>query len=135
MRNFLYDVVTLFDCMQDPATRDWFAQLDLPVPDAIPPGRYPSPAEVQTVLEGIPGLRVSYLISDKVWTANLTSREDVSWASLSIKGYCGDPDLPHRFEFTAGWDEVILLTTTHLAKVCGPLVLMPDSGSAPKLVY
>mgnify|MGYP006987902665 CR=1 FL=1 len=135
MRNFLYDVVTLFDCMQDPATRDWFAQLDLPVPDAIPPGRYPSPTEIQTVLESITGVRACYLISDRVWQANLTSQKDVSWACMSIKDYCGDPDSAHRFVFTAGWDEMILLASTHLAKRCGPLVLLPDSGSPPRLVY
>lgn len=67
MRDILYDVVTLFDCMQNPATRDWFDHLDLLIPDVIPPGRYPSAVEIRAILEDIPGLRASYLVTDSIW--------------------------------------------------------------------
>ena len=135
MLNILYDVVTLYDCMQDPATLAWLVHLDLPLPATTPSGRYPSPAEIRAVIDEIPGLRVSYFVSDKVWEAAMTSRRDVSWATLSVRDYTGDPDNPHHFYFPAGWDEIILLVTSHLVKTCGPLVLLPDSGDLPQLVY
>ena len=135
MLNILYDVVTLYDCMQDPATLAWLVHLDLPLPSTTPSGRYPSPAEIRAGIDQMPGLRVSYFVSDKVWEAAMTSRKDVSWAILSVKDYTGDPDHQHHFCFTAGWDEIIILATSHLVKICGPLVLLPDAGDLPQLVH
>ena len=135
MKDILYDVATLCDCMQDQATLAWLVHLELSLPDTSPPGRYPTPAEIKAVLENIPGLRVSFYVSDNVWEATMISRKDVSWANLAVKDYIGDPDRPHHFFFPAGWDEIILLVTSRLVKMCGPLVLLPDSGDLPQLVY
>lgn len=135
MQTVLYDVVTLYDCMQDPATMAWLVHLDLPLPNTAPPGRNPAPLEIAQVLDNIHNIRVSYLVSDKAWEATITSRVDVSWANLAVKDFSGDPEENHPFCFPAGWDEMILLVTSHLAKLCGPLVLLPDSGDVPQLVY
>ncbi len=135
MREILYDVVTLSDCMQDPGTMDWLAHLDLPLPDTMPSGRYPTSVEIKEALEAIPGVKVSYFISNKVWEAVIRSRKDVSWANLIIKNYDGNPHSAHHFCFPAGWDEIIILATSHLVKRCGPLVLLPGSGDLPQLVY
>lgn len=130
----LYDVVTLFDCMQDPATVAWLAQSGAALPDLIPPGRYPTPEEIRSLLDAIPGIQADYLISDTVWEVTVRSRTDILWAILSIKDYRGNADQPCHFYFKAGWDEIIDLVTTHLAKKCGHFVLLPDSGAAPKIV-
>ncbi len=130
----LYSVVTLYDCMQDPATLAWLVHTNIALPGELPPGRYPTPSEIRKVIEGIPGLRTNYLIADCAWQATLTSREDICWASLQIKNYTGNPDEPHFFIFDSGWDEIILTVTSHLAKLCGPLVLLHDSGVAPQVV-
>jgi len=135
MHSILYDVVTLYDCMQDPATLAWLTHLDLPLPGTAPPGRYPRPEEIKLCLESIPGLRISYLISEKAWVAAILSRNDITWASLAVKDYDGNPDNPHHFCFPAGWDEIILLVVSKLVRVCGPLVLLPDSGDLPQLIY
>ena len=135
MENILYDVVTLFDCMQDPATLAWMAHLDLPLPGTAPPGRYPTPEEIGDTLENIPKLKASYAVSERTWEAGIISREDISWANLVVKDYDGHFQKPHHFYFRAGWDETILLVTSHLVKTCGPLVLLPDSGDQPQIVY
>jgi hypothetical protein len=135
MQPILYNVVTLYDCMQDPATIAWLTHLNLPIPDTVPPGRYLAPAEIQAVLNDIPGLKVSYLVSDRAWQASITARGDVSWATLAVKDYIGDPQEPHHFYFPSGWDDLILLVTSYLVKRCGPLVLLPDSGDLPQIVY
>lgn len=135
MEKILYDVVTLYDCMQDPATLAWLAHLDLPLPGTAPHGRYPSPEEIKETLENIPGLKASYAVSEKVWEAGIISRQDITWANIAVKDFNGDPESHHHFYFRAGWDETILLVTSHLVKICGPLVLLPDSGDLPQVVY
>ena len=135
MDSILYDVVTLYDCMQDPATLAWLSHLDLPLPGTAPPGRYPSPEEIRASLESIPGLKIYYSISKNAWEAGIVSRKDITWANLAVKDYNGDPDLPHHFCFTAGWDEIISMVASHLIRKCGPLILLPDSGDLPQLIF
>jgi hypothetical protein len=130
----LYSVVTLAECMQNPATLDWLVHADVPVPAAFPPGRYPTPAEIRSVLENIPGIRLTYRVSPSVWEVTLTSRKDVTWAILAVQDFNGDEDAACRFYFTGGWDELILLAAGRLVKTCGPLVLLHDSGAAPQVV-
>ncbi len=38
----LYSVVTLAECMQDPATLAWLVHAEVPLPEVIPLGRYPT---------------------------------------------------------------------------------------------
>ena len=130
----LYSVVTLYECMQDPAALAWLVQTDVPLPGITPPGRYPAPSEIRAVIDDLAGLQAHYRVSNKVWQVTVASQKDVSWAILSVKAYSGDPDEPQPFEFTAGWDEVILVIAAGLAKICGPLVLLHDSGAAPQVV-
>lgn len=130
----LYHVVTLSECMQDPSTLAWLVQSRIHLPGEIPPGRYPAPAEIRSILDALPGIRVVYRISKGVWQAAVTSRRDVSWASLVVKDYTGDPEVQSPFYIEAGWDEMITLVISRLAKVCGPLVLLHDSGALPQVV-
>ncbi len=130
----LYDVVTLYDCMQDPATVAWMVHIDVPLPGATPAGRYPTPNEIREVIQAISGIHTDYVISDAVWQVTVRSTKDIFWGNLAVIDYSGDPDEPHHFVFTAGWDEIIQLVTSQLAKRCGPLVLMHDSGAPPQVV-
>ena len=134
MTQILYSVVTLAECMQDPATLDWLTAAEVPLPDEIPPGRYPAPAEIRRVVDNIPGIRTDYRVSSSVWEVTVTSRKDVSWAILAVQDYCGDEEAQCRFYFAGGWDEIILIVAGKLAKVCGPLVLLHDSGAVPQVV-
>lgn len=131
----LYTVITLSEALQDPATRDWLALAGVHLPAEAPLGRMPSPNEMQAALENTAGLRVKILASGTVWQATVTSRKDVSWASLRFRHYHGDPDRPQSFCFEGGWDELIVLVSSRLARRCGPLVLLHDSGAAPQVIY
>ena len=130
----LYHVVLLSDCLEDPSTAAWLVHAGVSLPGEIPSGRYPTPAELQAVIDAIPGIRAVYTISDAIWQVTVTSRSDVFWATLAVREYAGDPDTAHPFYFIAGWDELIQLITSHLATRCGPLVLLHDSGALPQVV-
>jgi hypothetical protein len=131
----LYTVITLAEAMQTPSTRDWLALAGVHLPATTPSGRMPAPAEMKAVLENLSGVRVRYQITGSTWQASVTSRKDVSWASLRFRAYGGNPQDPQPFVFEDGWDEVILLVASRVARLCGPLVLLHDSGAAPQVVY
>ncbi len=120
--------------MQDPATFAWLVQCDIPLPGEVPPGRYPAPAVIQRVIDALSGLRTNYVIGRAVWEVTVISRKDVVWATLAVSDYSGDPEIPHRFYFAAGWDEMILTLTSELVSYCGPLVLLHESGLPPQVV-
>jgi len=130
----LYQVVTLSECMQDPATLAWLVTADVPLPGMIPEGCYPSSSEIKVVIDAIPGIRSNYLATDRIWQVTITSRKDVAWARLVVQDYDGDPDSPHPFFVEAGWDELIMLVVSHLARKFGPFVLLHDSGAPPQVV-
>lgn len=131
---YQYKVVTLFECMQHPATVSWLAQFGLSIPDPVPPGRYPTPLEIRGVLENLPGVKTDYIVGRTSWQVTLTDRKDVAWATLAVEGFSGDTNISHPFYFVGGWDELILQATAGLAKLCGPLVLLHESGAPPKIV-
>ena len=129
-----YQVVTLFECMQNPATFSWLEQFGFSLPDQLPPGRYPTPLEIRGVMEALPGVKTDYLVGRSAWQVTLRYRKDVGWATLAVKDYSGDNDVSHSIYFIGGWDELILQAATGLAKLCGPLVLLHESGAAPHII-
>lgn len=130
----LYSVVTLFECLEDPATFAWLMNMDMTLPGEVSPGRYPSSNAILRAMGSLPGVSISTLVGKTCWQMTVRSREDVAWAVLELRDYSGDPQEPHRFYFSGGWDEMILLVTTQLAKHCGPLVLLGESGMPPQIV-
>ena len=134
MKEMLYRAITLSDCMQDPSTLAWLYQTDVVLPGQVPPGRYPSPAEIQSILDAMTGIRVESICSDSVWQVTVTSRDDVYWARLVVNAYSGDPQEEHRFYFEAGWDEMIVQISAAMVEICGPIVLLHDSGLPPTVI-
>jgi hypothetical protein len=134
LTHYQYKVVTLLECMQNPAAVSWLAQSGLSLPDQAPPGRYPTPLEIRGVMEGLPGVQTDYLVGSITWQVTLRDRVDVAWATLAVEEYCGKIDVPHAVCFTDGWDELILQAAAGLARICGPLVLLPESGARPQIV-
>ena len=132
---YQYKVVTLNECMQNPATLSWLMQSGLSLPENIPPGRYPTPLEIRGVMEGLSGVQTDYLVGKSAWQVTLRFRKDVGWATLAVENFSGQTDAPHHFYFTGGWEEVILQATAALAKHCGPLVLLHESGARPQIIW
>lgn len=131
----LYTVITLAEALEDPATRDWLALTGVFIPEDIPPGCDLTPAEMQSMLDNMSGLQVTYHITASAWQASVSSRKDVSWMSLRFRDYTGEPDERQKFSFESGWDELILLVASRAARNCGPLLLLHDSGAVPQVIY
>ncbi len=85
-------------------------------------------------MEGLTGVQTEYLVGRAAWQVTIRDRQDVGWAILAVDGYRGEADVPRPFYFIAGWDELILQAAAGLARVCGPLVLLPESGACPQIV-
>jgi len=85
-------------------------------------------------MEGLPGVQADYLVGRTSWQVTIRDRKDVGWAILAVEGYHGETDIPLPFYFAAGWDELVLQAAVGLARICGPLVLLPESGASPKIV-
>lgn len=132
---YQYKVVPLYECMQHSATRSWMEQAGLPLPDRVPPGRYPTPLEIRAVMESLPGVQTSYVVGKAAWQVTLRYRNDVGWATLAVDKYSGNLEDPHAIYFVGGWDELIQQSAAALAKGCGPLVLLHESGAPPQIVW
>lgn len=131
---YQYKAVTLFEFMQNPAAVDWIRQSEISLPDQVPPGRYPSPAEMQDILENTPGIKTCYLVGKLSWQVTIMNLKDIGWAILAVKGFSGDLEVPYPFYFVGGWDELIVQVTSAIAKRCGPFVLLHESGAPPLVV-
>ncbi|MFW5713905.1 MAG: hypothetical protein ACOCYU_04465 [Brevefilum sp.] len=74
---YAYRVVTLIECMQNPATLAWLEEFGLSIPDRVPPGRYPTPLEIRGVMEALPGIKTDYLVGRLTWQVTLRTIKDV----------------------------------------------------------
>lgn len=103
---------------------------------ACPPGhsRYPTVDELRHVLDQLEGYATEYSI-DRLghWYASVYGPHDAH-AFLVVPDYHGADDRPHAFHFEKGSKEVNLLILKQLAEICGPLVIVPDTGSDPIVV-
>jgi hypothetical protein len=114
----------------DEAMRAWLASQDIAVPaDA---SRFPTKPEVVRCLAdpGL-GLRRGGDRDDRVWDAFLESGEE--WTNLFIDGLGGD-DAPCRLHFDGGHVSLIRRILQHLARACGPLVLLCEAGGPPEVM-
>ena len=106
--------------------------------------RFPTPAEIRKVLEGMSEYTKIYNISEQHWDVDIY--ETAYYDPLSLHFFGGkhatiyasdtllDDSLPLDFHFHGGWDEVNLQITLGLTHFTGPLVLMADSDVVPVLV-
>jgi len=54
-------------------------------------------------------------------------------ASLNINRYTGDSE-PQEIWFEKGWDSLVQDVVLRLSEYCGPLVIIPDLESKPKVI-
>jgi len=108
----------------------WLEEQAIPASLYRAASREPSLADVQAALSEIPTLRAESCPSALGITA-ITLRGDPpkqEWAELVVgKGGSG-------VHFTHGTRSVITATVGHLARRCGPLVLVHASGERPSLI-
>jgi hypothetical protein len=110
--------------------------------DMVPPpssgsGRNPSPRELRTILDDLPGHAAEYHVSPTNWQATVVAKSGL-WlfranTLVSVVDYRGDEALPHLFYFE-GDAKLNILIAEGLSRLCGPLYLFPDTGAQPVLV-
>ena len=105
-----------------------------------PDGRNPSIAEVRHALDGLIGFKADFEptpVSGGAWGATIedaTHPEEGPWTTLRTLNYI-DEAVPTEIYFEKGWPDLIVSTVARLAKTCGTLCLVPDTGEAPLVVH
>ena len=99
--------------------------------------RNPSPLELRTVLDGLPGYTTDYLVSPGNWQASVEAATGLrvfrSETLISVVDYSGNETAPHVFYFE-GDPRLNILIVERLSRLCGPLFVFPDTGARPLLV-
>jgi len=124
--------------LNDEVTMEWLDKEGVPHPPASTAFRFPTPREIECVLAGLCDYtyEVRRDLETGTWYANAVWKDDPSngpWTEIAICDY-RDDDLPDRFHFTKGWQEVIFLIAEHLTHICGPLAIADGSSAIPYLV-
>jgi hypothetical protein len=102
------------------------------VPDSDTASRNPTPAEVRAVCGALPDVKVEFNVKAKShWQAVIDSTKRDEGTLLNMEKFKGAEDKPLPFFFEKGSPSLILEIVKRLAKQCGPLVVVPDTGDAP----
>jgi hypothetical protein len=113
----------------------WLHSLHL----ACPPGegRYPTLEELRLVLDHLDGYTTRYSAGLSHWYAEVFPTDQVTSsdsASIVVNDYHNNDADPHEFCFERGSPHVMLLILQRLARLCGPLILLADTGALPVVV-
>jgi len=102
------------------------------VPASDGPSRYPTPREVREVCAALRGFKTEFYVKPKShWSADIQSTTDDRGTLLHIEKFKGKEDQPLPVFFEKGSPSLILEILKRLAKPCGPLVVIPDTGDTP----
>lgn len=112
----------------------WLHSLGLACPEGE--GRYPSIEELRAVLEHLEGYTIHYSTGSSHWSAEVAQADQLNgdWAYLVVKDYSGNDTDSHSFCFERGAPPLMLLIVQRLASICGPQILLPDTGDLPVVV-
>lgn len=124
----LYTVAPL-----DKETRAWLKEEGIPCPRKN--GRDPTPEQLATAVNSLEGYEVEFNINENVWQAEVIDPNDPedTWTMLNV-GELKGTDQPCDFYFEKGNPELILEVTHAIAKLCGPMVIVPDTGCPPVVI-
>jgi hypothetical protein len=108
----------------------WLEEQAIPASSFRTASHEPSLADVQAAVSEIPALQAAFSTSPSGTTVVTLSGDppEQEWAELVVgEGGSG-------VHFTHGTRSVITAAVGHLARRCGPLVLVPASGERPSLI-
>jgi hypothetical protein len=133
-----YNVISTGVVDQYPFAAECLRFYDIVPPSASEPGRNPSPRELRAVLDDLPGYKADYLVSPENWQASVEAITGLrlfrSETSISVVDFRGDETMPHLFYFDKGDLRLNIFIVERLSRLCGPLVIFPDTGARPLLV-
>ena len=102
------------------------------VPESEGKSRNPTPAEVRAVCAALPDVAVEFNVKpNSHWQAVIESTRRDEGTILNMGKFKGTEDKRLRVVFEKGPPALILEIVKRLAKQCGPLVVVPDTGDAP----
>lgn len=129
----LYVVIPLLPEQKD-EMGVWLHSLGIACPEGE--GRYPSIQELRSVLEHLEGYTIHYSTGSGHWYADVAQTDQVNsdWASLVVNDYSGNDADSHAFYFERGAPPLMLLILQRLVSICGPQLLLPDTGALPLVV-
>ena len=121
----------------DAAVLEWLKPEGVDVPAGHRQSRWPSPNELRTILESLPGYTVSYRSKQgHDWDAEVvdaTRGYDGMSATIWVKGV-QDPDAPHAFSFHKPWPELAVAILEVISRTCGPRVVTDDVYVRPVVI-
>lgn len=118
----------------DGEVREWLREEGVTAPEVN--GCAPTPNEIRAALDTLDHQTVSYNISEGVWQAQIddaASPEEGPWTMINVLEF-SDADEPCQFYFEKGWPELIVMIAHRIAQLCGPIVIVPDTGCPPVVV-
>jgi hypothetical protein len=132
-------VIYLVDPLDD-EQREWLSEEGVALPGGTQRGRNPTPAEVREVCDALEGFRVSYNASakNKYWQAEIQGikgRDRNRGTLLNIDKWGGSEQRRYKITFEKGDPSLVLEIVCGLSVHCGPLVVTPDSGEPPAVVW
>lgn len=121
----------------DAPVLDWLKAEGVDVPPDYRQSRWPSPNELRTILESLPGYVVRYRgRQGQDWDAEVVDAargyEGMS-ATIWVKGV-QDPNAPHPFSFHKPWPELAVAILERISRTCGPRVVTNDVYLRPVIV-
>lgn len=129
----LYTIVPLDESIV-PCLRD----LGVSFSDFGCPSRNPTPAELRDVAAELTDLHFDlYSPPEHDWQIMIQGKKDPDhepWTLLNVLNFNGDETSAHEIWFEKGWPSLILRIVHALAKRCGSLVIVPDTGCKPIVV-
>ncbi len=107
----------------------WLKRFGPTIPPRVEDNRFPTPNEIRDVLEELEGYTIDYFINSQTWQATISHPIRPEWAAIVVLNFSGaseEEDLPHDFYFERGWPELITVILEHIARKCGPFVLIEN---------
>ena len=132
-------VFYLVDPLDDDG-REWLEVVGVALPKPGPRGRNPTPTEIREVWDALDNFAVTYTASakGKFWQADVTGRKGADrkrGTLLNIDNWGGSESRRYKITFEKGDPQLILQIVHALSAKCGPLVIVPDTGDDPVVVW
>jgi hypothetical protein len=133
-----YNVISAGAVDQYPFAVECLRSYNIVPPSPSSPCTNPSPQQVRTVLDELPGYTIDYFVSPGNWQASVEATAGLplfrSGTLVSIVDFQGDETRPHLFYFEGGDAKLNIRIVERLSRRCGPLFVFPDTGARPLLV-
>jgi|GEM_PF-1249117 len=121
----------------------WLHDFGIVLPSSTE-SRFPTLREIYFVLEHLEDCTFDsandYFTGGTHWEADIIKRDCFDdqgvgeWANLCVMNYQGNDDTPLAFYFRKGFVRLMILIVQRLTEICGPLVIVQNSGYIPLLV-